>query len=66
MLAGVAEGAARHFDFDVTIVRLAFVLLALVGPGIPLYIAGWLLIPDEGSERSVLSDLLESTRPVGP
>jgi phage shock protein PspC (stress-responsive transcriptional regulator) len=61
MFAGVAQGVAYHFDLDVTIVRIAIAVLAVLGPGVLLYVAGWLLIPDEGTDRSVLSDLMEST-----
>jgi phage shock protein C len=54
MLAGVASGIARYVGVDVTIVRIAFVLVTLVGGvGIPLYLASWLLIPDEDSAQSI-------------
>ncbi|MGH3199247.1 MAG: PspC domain-containing protein [Streptosporangiaceae bacterium] len=61
VLAGVAAGLARYFDVDVTIVRIAFVVLTVVGgAGIPLYLAGLLLIPDEGSDQSIAGSLVES------
>jgi len=61
MLAGVAAGVARYFGLDVTIVRIAFVLLTVIGgAGIPLYLAGLLLIPEEGSDVSIASSLIES------
>jgi phage shock protein PspC (stress-responsive transcriptional regulator) len=61
MLAGVAEGLARYFGVDTTIVRIAFVVLTVFGgAGIPLYLAGLLLIPDEGSDQSIASSLIES------
>jgi phage shock protein PspC (stress-responsive transcriptional regulator) len=61
MLAGVAAGVARYFDVDEVIVRIAFVVLTVVGgAGIPLYLAGLLLIPDEGSEVSIAGSLIES------
>jgi phage shock protein PspC (stress-responsive transcriptional regulator) len=44
---------------DVMIVRIAIVVLCLVGgAGVPLYLAGWLLIPEQGSEWSIASELL--------
>lgn len=59
ILGGVAAGLARHFDLDVSIIRIAIVVLAVLGgTGVPLYLAGWLLIPEEGTGRSVLGDLL--------
>jgi phage shock protein PspC (stress-responsive transcriptional regulator) len=61
MLAGVAAGLARYFDVDVTIVRIAFVVLTIVGgAGIPLYLAGLLLIPEEGSDQSIAGSIIES------
>ncbi len=61
MLAGVAAGLARYFGVDEMIVRIAFVVLTVVGgAGIPLYLAGLLLIPDEGSDVSIAGTLLES------
>jgi phage shock protein PspC (stress-responsive transcriptional regulator) len=67
MLAGVAAAIARHFHVDVTLVRIGFAVLTIVGftglpylgwiplylGGIPLYLAGWLLIPEEGSDHSI-------------
>ncbi len=61
MLAGVAAGVARYFGVDEMIVRIAFVVLTVVGgAGIPLYLAGLLLIPEEGSEVSIAGSLIES------
>jgi phage shock protein PspC (stress-responsive transcriptional regulator) len=63
MVAGVAEGLARYLGVDTTIVRIAFVVLTVVGgAGIPLYVAGLLLIPGEGSEQSIAGSLIESLR----
>jgi len=63
MVAGVAEGLARYLGVDTTLVRIAFVVLTIAGgAGIPLYLAGLLLIPGEGSEQSVASALIESVR----
>jgi phage shock protein PspC (stress-responsive transcriptional regulator) len=61
MLGGVAGGLARYFGVDAVIVRIAFVVLTFVGGvGIPLYLAGLLLIPDEGSDSSIASSIIES------
>lgn len=59
MLAGVAAGIARYLDVDVTIVRIILVVLAFAGgAGIPLYLAGWLLIPEEGATQPIAGDFL--------
>lgn len=59
MVAGVAAGLADYLDVDPTLVRIGFVVLALMGGvAVPLYVAGWLLIPDEGSEQSMAEEML--------
>ena len=63
MLAGVAAGLADWFDVDPTLVRVAFVALALLGGvAVPIYLAAWLLIPEEGAEASVAEELLARER----
>ncbi|HEX4245532.1 MAG TPA: PspC domain-containing protein [Acidimicrobiales bacterium] len=63
MLAGVAAGMADYFDIDPTLVRIGFVALTLLGGlAIPLYLAGWLLIPEEGASFSVGEELLARER----
>ena len=61
MLTGVAAGLAEYSGVDVTIIRVAFVVLTVVGGvGIPLYLAGLLLIPEEGSDQSIADSFIES------
>ena len=61
MLAGVAAGLARYFGVDATLVRIAFVVLTVVGgAGIPLYLAGLLLIPEQGSDVSIAGSVIGS------
>jgi phage shock protein PspC (stress-responsive transcriptional regulator) len=63
MLAGVAVGLADYFDIDPTLVRIGFVALTLLGGlAVPLYLAGWLLIPAEGADASVAEDLVARER----
>jgi len=48
MLGGVAAGLAEYFSLDPTIVRLLFVLLALVTAVFPMmlvYLILWIVIP---------------------
>jgi phage shock protein PspC (stress-responsive transcriptional regulator) len=64
MIAGVAAGIARYLDADVTVVRIVMAALVVFGgAGIALYIAGWLLMPTEGSEQSIAQKLTHS-KPV--
>ena len=55
MVAGVAAGVARHFDVDPLVVRVAFAVLSFFGgAGLLLYVAGWLLLPEDGAEDAPL------------
>src|ERR1700733_15358733 len=66
MLAGVAVGLADYFDVDPVMVRIGFVALAFLGGlAVPLYLAGWLLIPDEERDLSVAEELLARERARG-
>jgi phage shock protein PspC (stress-responsive transcriptional regulator) len=56
VFAGVAQGAADALDISVGWARAIFVLLALFGGlGVPLYLAGWILMPGEGERESIAS-----------
>ena len=49
VVAGVCAALARAWDIDVTLLRLAFLLLALAwGLGVILYVVAWLVIPPAG------------------
>jgi phage shock protein PspC (stress-responsive transcriptional regulator) len=61
ILAGVCAGIADYLAVDVTLVRVAFAALTLIGgAGVPLYVACLLLIPEEGTDQSVAGSLLDS------
>ena len=50
MIAGVASGLAAVFNIDPLLVRIAFMVLAFMnGFGAMLYLALWLLVPNEDS-----------------
>jgi phage shock protein C len=60
IIAGVASGLAATFNIDPILVRLGFVALALFnGLGLVLYLAMWLLVPNEDS---VLVDARDQVR----
>ncbi|MGH8828208.1 MAG: PspC domain-containing protein [Jiangellaceae bacterium] len=47
-LAGVCGGLAQYFNVDATLIRVLFVVLALFGgSGLVLYLAMWIIIPNE-------------------
>ena len=50
VIAGVCSGIARRFGIDPTLVRILFVAsLLLPGPQILIYLAAWVLMPEESS-----------------
>ena len=50
MIGGVAGGVAEYLNLDVTLIRILFILMVLVGGGgAILYIVMWIVLPsDEG------------------
>ena len=48
-VAGVCQGLANHYGWDVTVVRIVMVLLAILGFPIGLIVYGlvWLIAPEE-------------------
>jgi len=62
-LGGVAAGLGAYFDLSPAIYRVAFVALSLAGgTGILLYIAAWLVIPEEGHADSIAATALKRER----
>lgn len=57
IVGGIAGGLATYIKIDPLIVRLAFMLLALInGFGAILYLVLWLLMPIEGSQATDTRD----------
>ena len=53
-LGGVCDGLGRYFGLSPMIYRIGFVALSLAGgTGILLYVAAWLVMPDDGVEDSI-------------
>jgi phage shock protein PspC (stress-responsive transcriptional regulator) len=53
-IGGVCGGIAEYFDKDPTIIRIAFVLVAILthGLGIIAYFVMWLVIPKKPKAKS--------------
>lgn len=66
-VAGVCGGIGRALNIDPVLVRVVMAVLIITGPGVIFYIAAWVLMPDEGSERSaaqgVLGDRVRTDHP---
>jgi phage shock protein C len=47
---GVCGGLAQYFNLDATLIRILFVVLAVLGgSGLLLYVAMWIIVPNEPS-----------------
>ena len=59
MVAGVCAGLAEEFGVSVTILRLAFVLSALLGGGMGLivYLVLWVIMPLQAEPRATTGSL---------
>ena len=48
VFAGVCRGFAEYFDLDVSVIRVAWVLVGLFGGGgILAYVIAWIVVPTE-------------------
>ncbi len=67
MVAGVCGGIGRALNIDPVLIRVVMAVLILSGPGLIFYAAAWVLMPDEGSDRSAAQGLLgDRVRPDHP
>jgi phage shock protein PspC (stress-responsive transcriptional regulator) len=58
-IAGVGGGLAGYLNVDPVVVRVILAALTVVGGvGLVLYVAAWLLAPEEGADKSVLESHL--------
>jgi phage shock protein PspC (stress-responsive transcriptional regulator) len=63
IFGGVATALAKYFALDVTLVRVVLVALVFFGgAGVPLYLAAWVLVPEEGSNIAIADGLLHCSR----
>lgn len=50
VIGGVASGLAKYFNVDTIVVRVVFILAAVLGGlGVPLYIIAWIIVPKDYS-----------------
>lgn len=56
MLGGVCAGISQYSGLDVTMIRVIWAVVALMGgAGILAYVVAWILIPDESQRAPVTS-----------
>jgi phage shock protein C len=63
LVAGVCSGIAEYVGIDATVVRLIFVALTVVTFGMfgLVYLAAWIVIPEEGESGSIAENLIKKT-----
>ncbi|GIH79000.1 PspC domain-containing protein [Planobispora longispora] len=63
VIAGVASGLGRYIGIDPNIIRVGLAVACVFGgAGVAVYAVGWLLLPDEGKDRSILQDLIDKNK----
>jgi phage shock protein C len=64
MVAGVCAGLAEHFGVDVNLVRLAFAIVTIfsAGAGLLVYLAAWVILPEEGEDTSIAETWMSKRR----
>ncbi|GAA4526522.1 MULTISPECIES: PspC domain-containing protein [Nonomuraea] len=59
ILGGVCSGVGEYVGIDPNIIRIGLAIVTLFGGlGIGVYAIGWLLLPEEGKDTSIVQDLL--------
>ena len=62
-LGGVCAGLGRYFDINPLVYRIAFAALSLAGgTGLLLYLAAYLVIPDEHADESIAVETMRARR----
>jgi len=63
IIAGVASGLADYWGVSVGLIRFAAIVLTVFGGlGVLLYLAGWLLIPNDDGTESIGEEALRKAR----
>jgi phage shock protein PspC (stress-responsive transcriptional regulator) len=63
IVAGVASGLGRYIGIDPNIIRAALAVATFFGGlGVGIYAIGWLLLPDESKDRSIIQDLVDKNK----
>jgi phage shock protein PspC (stress-responsive transcriptional regulator) len=67
MVAGVCSGTGEYLGIDPNIVRLALAVFTLLGgSGLLVYALGWLLVPEEGKDASIVQELINKQQQKTP
>lgn len=56
MVAGVAGGMAAYLNVDPAWIRIAWLAILVLGPGLILYIIAWIAIPEGETRNEAVPD----------
>ncbi|MFE3455571.1 PspC domain-containing protein [Nonomuraea sp. NPDC059194] len=63
IIAGVCSGIGEYIGIDANLVRIGLAIASLFGGvGIGVYAIGWLLMPEEGKDSSIVQDLINNNK----
>ena len=64
LVAGVCSGVAEYAGIDVNLVRLVLAALTVLTGGFfaLVYLAAWIVMPEEGEDGSIAENLINKTR----
>jgi phage shock protein C len=64
MVAGVCSGIAEYANIDANLIRAVFAALTVLTAGFfaLVYLAAWVVIPEEGEDGSIAENLINKTR----
>ncbi|WP_336215102.1 PspC domain-containing protein [Nonomuraea sp. LPB2021202275-12-8] len=66
IIAGVCSGVGEYVGIDANLVRIGLAIATLFGGlGIGVYAIGWLLMPEEGKDTSIVQDLMNKQQSGG-
>ncbi len=60
MVGGVAGGMAQYFDVETAWIRIAWLALLVLGPGLILYIIAWIAIPEDDASAPAAESVRSS------
>ena len=64
IVAGVCSGIGKYLGVDANVIRLVFALITVftAGFGILLYLAAWVVIPEEGEPTSIAEKMIKKNQ----
>lgn len=63
LIGGVCAGLADRLGVDVNLVRLGFAVFTIFfGVGLLIYLAAWVIVPEEGEDSSIAQTWMNKNR----